>query len=226
MKKPEVVSNLWLRIMRYVWIVAAVLAFAILIAALPHYYAKVLVEAANPLVDGPPEFVFMMDFVGTFASVLAAVVSLAVAVLLFWRKARDGMALFLSFFLLAYGALMAGPLEALFDFGGPGSEFALLAQTGLLTAPTIAFGFLFPNGRFVPPLAVSSSCKASSLPSPVSSRRSSLLFPPSPSPRCSSHFATGCKISLTAVSFAKSATPPKRWPPSPGHAATRRIWIS
>ena len=150
MKKSEVVPNLWLRIMRYAWIVAAVLAFGILIAALPYYYAKVLMEAANPLVDGPPEFVFAMDFIGTFASVLAAVVSFAVAVLLFRRKARDGMALFLSFYLLGYGTLMAGPLEALFDFGGPGSEFALLAQTGLLTAPTIAFGFLFPNGRFVP----------------------------------------------------------------------------
>ncbi|MBI3243248.1 MAG: hypothetical protein HYZ49_13240 [Chloroflexi bacterium] len=150
MKKLEVVPNPWLRLMRYAWVVTAVLAFGILIAALPHYYARVLVEAANQLVDGPPEFVFAMDFIGTFASVLAAVVSLAVAVLLFRRKARDGMALFLSFFLLGYGTMMAGPLEALFDFGGPGSEFALLAQTGLLTAPMIAFGFLFPNGRFVP----------------------------------------------------------------------------
>ena len=150
MKKLEVVPNLWLRLMRYAWIVTAALAFGILIAALPHYYARVLVEAANPLVDGPPEFVFAMDFIGTFASVLAAVVSLLIAVLLFGRKTRDGMALFLSYFLLAYGTLMAGPLEALFDFGGPGSEFALLAQAGLMTAPMIAFGFLFPNGRFVP----------------------------------------------------------------------------
>ncbi|MEK7329100.1 MAG: hypothetical protein AAB217_27965, partial [Chloroflexota bacterium] len=150
MKKLEVVPNLWLRLMRYAWIVTAALAFGILIAALPHYYARVLVEAANPLVDGPPEFVFAMDFIGTFASVLAAVVSLLIAVLLFGRKTRDGMALFLSYFLLAYGTLMAGPLEALFDFGGPGSEFALLAQAGLMTAPMIAFGFLLPNGRFVP----------------------------------------------------------------------------
>ncbi len=55
MKKLEIVPNLWLRLMRYAWIVTAVLAFGILVAALPHYYAKVLGEAANSLVDGPPD---------------------------------------------------------------------------------------------------------------------------------------------------------------------------
>jgi hypothetical protein len=42
----------------------------------------------------------------------AALLSVGLAGLLFWRKQDDNMALFLSYFLLLYGVIMASPLEA------------------------------------------------------------------------------------------------------------------
>jgi hypothetical protein len=61
------------------------------------------------------------------------------------------MALYVSFYLLAFGAVLAGPLEMV-DTLLPGASAVAtnILQPILFTSPTIALFALFPTGRFVP----------------------------------------------------------------------------
>jgi hypothetical protein len=61
------------------------------------------------------------------------------------------MALFVSFFLIAYGVIMSGPLESLeyLIFGKVGS-ISLYIQFFLLTTPLITLLLVFPSGKVVP----------------------------------------------------------------------------
>src|SRR6266511_5472891 len=80
-----------------------------LFAALPGYFNQ-------RAVAGPAgEFSTLArtaTWLGICLSLSAASVSLALACLLFWKKANDAMALFVSFFLLLYGIVLSGPLES------------------------------------------------------------------------------------------------------------------
>jgi hypothetical protein len=96
--------------------------------------------------------VFALDLLGALASITAALVSLTLAGVLFWRKSEDWMVMFISSYLLAYGTVMAGPLERAEAFypGWPSLAVDVI-QPLFLTAPTVALFVLFPDGRFVPP---------------------------------------------------------------------------
>jgi hypothetical protein len=143
----------WLALARAVWIGAAILALATLLASIPGY---VLVASqgnfAGRVIDAPAGLVRLVDLTGVVASFASALVCCALAALLYWRKPRDWMALFLSFYLLIFGIAQAGPLERL-DTLIPGLSYlaVTIIQPILLTWPTIALLVLFPNGRCVPP---------------------------------------------------------------------------
>ena len=94
-------------------------------------------------------------------SLLAALVSLILAGIIFWKKRQDPGALFVSFYLLAYGIIMAGPLEALNGFPSlfPGAAVTdgmfltttqILGLQSVLFIPTLLLFYLFPDGHFVP----------------------------------------------------------------------------
>ncbi len=136
-----------LRLARAAWLAAAVLAFGLLLASLPGYLRGFQL---NGPVDASPELVTVFQWVGSLASLTAALLSLSLAVLLIWRKPFDRMAVFISFYLLAYGIVMGGPLEALSALNGWSSDVTILAQAAFLTTPTIAFLALFPSGQFFP----------------------------------------------------------------------------
>ena len=138
----------WLGSVRVLWLLAAILASGLAIVSIPGYLTGFVFTSR---VDAPIEFVSAMYSASVLASIASAIVSLVLAFLLFLRKSNERMALFVSFYLLGYGAIMAGPLEALerFFLNQTGS-LSILAQTILLTAPTLALFYLFPNGRFVP----------------------------------------------------------------------------
>jgi signal transduction histidine kinase len=70
--------------------------------------------------------------------------------LLYWRKPDDGMALFVSFYMLAYGIVLAGPLQEVERLWRGTEDMAIAAQVILWTAPTTLLLLLFPSGRFVP----------------------------------------------------------------------------
>ena len=138
----------WFTIAHYVWFVCALVVAMVLFGALPGYYPH-FAQAIHSdpyslgLFNRPFQaLVGMSDLVGGF-------MSFGLALLLFWRKPNDRMALFVSFFLL----LTAPPSGISLDyflttyFGAP--SVYLLAQD-LQTPLWVLMMCIFPDGRFVP----------------------------------------------------------------------------
>jgi signal transduction histidine kinase len=152
----------WLRLAHVVWIVCALLALLVLLASLPPGYAKLLSGAAFDYpINAPAWYTSIMSIAMGAVSLLAALVSLSLAGVIFWKKRHDSGALFVSFYLLAYGIIMAGPLEALNGFPSlfPGASVPaglflsidqILGLQGALFIPTLFLFYLFPDGRLVP----------------------------------------------------------------------------
>jgi hypothetical protein len=137
------------RLTRVAWWIAAALALGIVAVSLPGYFkgGMGLPPGAAPV----PETVLLASRVVSIAASLATViVSFGLAVLLIMRKSGDRMALFLSFFLLAYSVVMGGPLEMLPNVLRFSIRSAYLVQTILLTTPTVIMLCIFPTGHFVP----------------------------------------------------------------------------
>ena len=147
-----IISNPWLRILRVAWVILAILAAAILIASLPGYILYLQGESYTTLVIPDSSVWFSgINLAAALASFFAALLSLILAWVIFRRKSGEVMAVFLSFYLLIYGAGFAGPLELLYPLL-PG-----FATIGFLIVGTLLFGpasaaliVLFPDGRFVP----------------------------------------------------------------------------
>ncbi len=152
----------WLRVAHVAWLTCAVLALFMLLASLPLGYATRLSGAAfDQSVDAPAWYVALMSTAQGAVSLLAALVSLTLAVVIFWKKRQDPGALFVAFYLLAYGIIMAGPLEALNGFPSlfPGAAVTdgmflttaqILGLQAALFIPTLLLFYLFPDGRFAP----------------------------------------------------------------------------
>ena len=132
------------------WAVLFILATGILIASLPGYLSYLTDLQPEP-VDAPPAFVMAMRAASMLASIATVCLSMSLSAILFLRKRTEAMATFASFFLLGYGIVMAGPLEALFAFRpGMYTTQVYALQSALPTTPIVLIFFLFPNGRFVP----------------------------------------------------------------------------
>jgi signal transduction histidine kinase len=152
----------WLRLAHAAWIGSALLAVLMLLASLPLGYAARLSGLAfDGPVDAPAWYISIMSSAQGAVSLLAALVSLTLAGVIFWKKRQEPGALFVSFYLLAYGIIMAGPLEALNGFpalfpGIPVTDGMLLSTAQILGLqstlfiPTLLLFYLFPDGRFVP----------------------------------------------------------------------------
>ncbi len=141
---------MWFRLVRVLWFVFALFVVGVILASLPVYWQGIIDDPFLQKINNTSEITFALFLVGDLTSMLAVVVSFLVAVLLFWRKADDVMALSISFFLLAYSIILAGPLEHIQGIYNLPDSIIVVAHTFLLTISIIAFAFLFPNGRFVP----------------------------------------------------------------------------
>jgi len=145
----------WLLLARAVWVVIAALALCLFAASIPSYVFNVLelgqAERIGGPVEAPATLVFAFELIGVLASATAVLVCLTLAVVLFWRRSNDWMAVFTSSYLLLYGTIMAGPLEWAEDFYPAWPALAVdVVQPLFLTTPTVALVVLFPDGRFVP----------------------------------------------------------------------------
>ena len=145
----------WLVIARAAWIMVAALAVSLFVASTPAYLSNVSKLGQAPwmgaTVDAPAGLVFALDLVAVLASISSALVCLTLAGVLFWRKSDDWMVVFISSYLLAYGSVMAGPLERAEAFYPWWPSLAIdVIQPLFFTTPTIALFVLFPDGRFVP----------------------------------------------------------------------------
>lgn len=146
------IKNLpWKRVARAGWYGCAAIALGILILSV---VAQVMAsEALHGIQVTPttPSLIAVLNVVGSGARLVAALISLVLASVLFLKRPDEGMALFLSYFLLVHGTVVAGPLASL-EFFWPGiSRWVWNVITPILFAPlTVAFLSIFPNGRFVP----------------------------------------------------------------------------
>src|SRR6476619_5853101 len=87
------------RLAWYAWYMCAALAAIVLLAAIPVYYSHFVQPIrSDPYGLGQFNAPFQV-FLG-LSDLASSFISFALAVLLFWRKPNDRMALFASFFLL------------------------------------------------------------------------------------------------------------------------------
>jgi hypothetical protein len=133
---------------RVLWALALLVSLGVLFGALPGYATKAGV--ADPAAK-LSTLALVGAWLGIGLSLSAALVSLALACLVFWKKASDAMALFLSFYLLLYAIIDSGPIEVFTAYWLPQSPYFAHQLQGVVSpVPGLVFLLIFPNGRFVP----------------------------------------------------------------------------
>jgi hypothetical protein len=137
-----------LTFVRLAWFVCAVAVAIVLLGALPGYYPH-YAQALRSDPYGLGQFNLPFQLLVGVSDLASGFISFILAVLLFWRKPNDRMALFASFFLLLTappsGISLGYFLTAY--FGAP-SVYALAST--LSTPLWILILCIFPDGRFVP----------------------------------------------------------------------------
>jgi len=138
----------WFTLARYLWFVCASVVALVLLGALPTYYSHYTqVVRVNPNSLG--EFNLSLQVLVGLSDLASSFISFALAVLLFWRKPNDRMALFASFFFLITAVVWIYALDYFLTayFGAPSTH----ALWSVLSIPLgILLSCIFPNGRFVP----------------------------------------------------------------------------
>jgi hypothetical protein len=138
---------LWLA--RALWVAVFLLAVALFLVGIPGRWALAVKEATDQLAGHtqPALTVGVYAAIKVALDIALAVVSSTVGLVIFLRRAREPMALFVGIMLVALGQIGNG--DALRG-GGPGVQ--LLVGVVYLVAWTsfTLFFYLFPDGRFVP----------------------------------------------------------------------------
>ncbi|MCI0713390.1 MAG: histidine kinase, partial [Chloroflexi bacterium] len=148
------------KLTRLMWLTTAIFAGGVFLAALPAAVMAIEQGAylqghqgtiANNPEANPTTLDIAVTFIGVAVGLTAALVSLILAIIIFWRKSDDQMALFVSFYLLLTGLINNGPLE-LMEFYIPGiAVFTTdVLTTFCATTLVVALLALFPDGRFIP----------------------------------------------------------------------------
>ena len=161
------VGRRWLLLARVVWVAVALFCVGVFIVALPNRFtAQATVCTRQPCGDEQlsvervqvlQRAAISIRFYAAYSiglSVAAAAVFGAVALLLFWGKADDPWALFVSLLFVLFGTIAgpsAGPSTAEVIAHLLGATGAYVLGTLLPIWPLIfIFLYLFPDGRFVP----------------------------------------------------------------------------
>ena len=147
---PEL-SGRWLRAARVTWIALALLAVAILVTSLPGYAEAFRGELAHIAAQDQSLGITVIAILAGLASLAAALLSLVLATLFFRSRFAEPMVAALSFFLLLYAMVMAGPLETWAAYWLGDNALVMRLQGLLIAVPSVALLALFPDGRFVPP---------------------------------------------------------------------------
>ncbi|MGD8806156.1 MAG: GAF domain-containing sensor histidine kinase [Chloroflexota bacterium] len=143
-------SGAWLTVARAAWIVLALAAAGILATSLPAYRQTLAGDLAHISAEGQSNWTAILAALSGVASLAAALLSLGLALLFFRRRFREPMVATLSFYLVLYAIVMAGPLERWAAYWLEDDTVALRLQGLLIAMPSIALFAVFPNGRFVP----------------------------------------------------------------------------
>jgi signal transduction histidine kinase len=143
----------WRRIARLGWYPFAAVTLVILIASIPGYlYILQNGFYSNIFVVAPSVLNSVINFSVVITSFSAALLSIGLAWVVFRNKPTERMAVFLSFYLLAYGVGFAGPIEALtFLWPEMATKLFLVITSALIGPPTMVLFASFPDGKFLPP---------------------------------------------------------------------------
>jgi signal transduction histidine kinase len=138
----------WLEFVHSAWFVLAMLAGIILIGAVPIYYRHVAQPIRSDLY-GLGQFNVPFQVLIGVSDLASSLMSFALAILLFWRKPNDRMALFVSFFFLITSVTSNNTLDYfLMTYVGTASTREIYRH--LQTPLWILLFCIFPDGRFVP----------------------------------------------------------------------------
>jgi signal transduction histidine kinase len=142
----------WGRILRPLWLLLAAGSVFILIASLPGYLKRVPIgNLGTQLVFEPTPLLRNLNDFNSLLSFLSAVLSVCLAGFLFVKKSRERMGLFLSFYLLAHGILLAGPIEMLEPIWPNIARLNSFLFLPVFLGPlTVALISIFPDGHFQP----------------------------------------------------------------------------
>src|SRR5688572_121333 len=151
--------SLW--ITRLVWCSLAVLLIALFAASVPYYYAShsrpcIATEVCVPLQLRLEDLPFLYErgvSLSNYALILTGVVTFSatvyfvMAIVLFWRKSDDRLAVFTSLFMLSFGttwSTVLTSLELVYPGWRPvGYAFSVFSLVGAF----IVF-YIFPTGTF------------------------------------------------------------------------------
>ncbi len=137
-----------LTILRFAWFVCALAAAIVLLGALPSYYPH-YVQAIRSDPYGLGRFNLSFQVLVGLSDLASGFISFALAILLFWRKPNERMALFVSFFLLITAAVSTRSFDYFLSayFAAPSTYKPWSA----LQTPLWFWIFaIFPDGRYVP----------------------------------------------------------------------------
>ncbi|HUF39785.1 MAG TPA: hypothetical protein VMN57_14770 [Anaerolineales bacterium] len=146
---PAIVPPGWQGRVRIAWYLTALAALMMVAASLPGYRGGFVSEAGR-IIHLTPAWIRFFAFSQAAASLACVAICLLLSALLFHRKSVEVSAITISFYLLFYGIVLGGPLEAIIMYWSLPYRIAILLQTILITVPTIVLLATFPNGRFVP----------------------------------------------------------------------------
>ena len=144
--------------MRAAWAVIAFLATALSVAGLPALYGEFqTLSVYEPGVRAAvrtnlAEIGLSADLYAAYLLMLGfvlAVVCFTVAVVIFWRRSEEPMALFVALLLVLLGATFSGSIGALGNLH-PILGFLHSVLNACSLATVLLFFYLFPDGRFVP----------------------------------------------------------------------------
>jgi hypothetical protein len=141
-------SEHWGKRLAYaLWIAAAVVAVAVLLGSLKGYSIWFHGRNAFPPAAGQYS---VFNILSGLVSLTTALVCLFLSLILFMQKRQEPMALFVSFYVMIYGIVFAGPLENLNPLFPGASAFAISRAQPLLLTATVGLMILLPDGRPVP----------------------------------------------------------------------------
>src|SRR3712207_3840171 len=156
-------SGRLLLLARAMWIVVALVAVSLFIAGILAKFALFQTPCSAPVCTtgqlSGAGFRALQDlglpsgFYAAYAIVLDVVFAAvygAIAILIFWRKSQDRMALFASLALLLFGTVTFPPTTNTLAMEYPAWEVPGALLNFLGSASFGLFLYLFPDGRFVP----------------------------------------------------------------------------
>jgi signal transduction histidine kinase len=143
----------WRRMAHAAWVVCAAITWGIFILSIPAYMTTVAEVLHGSLAaTGTSSLLYGLNIASFLAYTAAALTSLVLAGVLFLKRPNEGMAVFLSFFLLAYGVVVVGPLASLSSFWPEVGPLTYGVIEPVVFGPLlIVLLSIFPNGRLAPP---------------------------------------------------------------------------